>query len=316
MARKPNGTFSVSHSEMQTYKDCKRRWFLQYYMRLIKKRQPPRIAADTGIAVHSALHQYYILGGRTNHEQAHEAAIEHLRTSRDASLATDLSQEEIKTTNEIFDVADILTEGYFKWLEETGADDHWIVKGSEERFVVPGPLPNTEVKGFVDLHGVHEPSGDLLVVDTKVVGSIGDMMKTLHLNEQGPLYAVLMKINSGESENNRGFRVVWNMIKRNKQTARAKGPFYQRYELAINQAQLVQFYSQLQGQMADMIETDRRLRAGEDHVMVAYPRPSAECSWKCPYLALCGAMNDPRMDTDWLINNNYDQIPEEPVQIT
>lgn len=312
MARKEDGTFQVSHSEMSTYKDCKRRWFLQYYMRLVRKRQPIRIPADTGIAVHAALHQYYILGGQSNHDQAHTAAMEHLKASRDAALAVDLSSEELKMIGEVFDTADILTEGYFKWVDETGADDHWIVKGSEERLVVPGPIEGSEIKGYVDLHGEHQPSGDLLVVDTKVVASIDDTIKTLHLNEQGPLYAVLMK--QIDNQPNRGFRVVWNMIKRNKQTSRAKPPFYQRYELAINADQLVQFYAQLQGQIADMIETDRRLRAGEHHIMVAYPTPSNDCSWKCPYLALCGAMNDPRMDVDWLIQNNYDQWGEDPKQ--
>lgn len=312
MSRKDNGTFSVSHSEMQVYKDCKRRWFLQYFMRLVKKHQAPRKAADTGTAVHGALHQYYVLGGKSNPD-ARPQALEYLKLSEDASLATDLIEDEIKDIKDIYKTANILTKGYFEWLDETGADDHWIIKGSEERLVVEGPLPNTEIKGYVDLHGTHEPSGDLLVIDTKVTANPDEMIRTLHLNEQGPLYAILMKINE---EERRGFRVIWNMIKRNKQTKRAKPPFYQRYELAINEQQLQQFYAQLQGQIADMIETDRRLRDGEHHVMVAYPTPTSDCSWKCPYLALCGAMNDPRMDHQWLIDNNYEQYTESPVSLT
>lgn len=297
---------------MQVYKDCKRRWFLQYYMRLVKKYQAPRRAPDTGTAVHAALHQYYVLGGKSNPD-ARPQSLEYLKSAEDAALAIDATPDDLKEIREIYEVSNILVKGYFEWLDETGADDHWIIKGSEERLTAPGPLPGTEIKGYVDLHGVHEPSGDLLVVDTKVAASPGEMLKTLHLNEQGPLYAILMKINEGTER--RGFRVIWNMIKRNKQTSRAKGPFYQRYELAINSDQLQQFYAQLQGQIADMMETDRRLASGEHHVMVAYPNPGPDCSWKCPYLALCGAMNDPRMDTDWLIANNYEQYSDAPVEI-
>lgn len=310
MARRVNGRFQVSHSEMATYKECKRRWFLQYYMRIKKKYQSPRIAADTGLAVHAALHQYYVIGGKANHEVGYEAAMTHLEDERASMLARQLTPDEIKVINEIYDVADIVTEGYFEWVAETGADDHWTVKGSEERLVIDGPVPDTEVKGYIDLWGQHDVSGDLVVMDTKVVASIGDALKTLHLNEQGPLYGVLMSVNNPES---RGLRVVWNMLKRNKRTARAKPPFYQRYELAINPDQLVQFYAQLQGQLLDMLETERRLNNGEHHVMVAYPNPTRDCSWKCPYLAVCGAMTDARTDYQWILDNTYEQWNEEPI---
>lgn len=304
MARRPNGKFQVSHSEMLTYKECKRRWMLQYYLRLKRKHQTVRVAADTGIAVHGALHQYYVLGGRRNHEVGMEAAMQYLKDERASVLARELSPDEIKAIKEIFDVADIVTKGYFEWLDETGADDHWSVRGSEERLIMDGPVEDTEIKGYVDLWGEHEPSGDLIVMDTKIVASIGDALKTLHLNEQGPLYGVLMKVNNPEA---RGLRVVWNMIKRNKQTARAKPPFYQRYELAINPDQLAQFYVQLHGQLADMIETERRLNNGENHIEVAYPNPNRDCSWKCPYLSVCGAMQDARTDYQWILDNNYEQ---------
>jgi hypothetical protein len=307
MARKPNGRFSVSHSEIEVYKKCKRRWFLQYYMRLKKKHHAPRIAADTGITVHSALHQYYTLGGKHNHEQAFEAAMEHLKQSRDYDIASIEDPAELKAMEEIHKVAGIITEGYFKWVEETGADDDWKVEGSEQRLEVD--VEGTDVKGYVDLWGTHIPSGNFLVVDTKVVANIAEVLKTLHLNEQGPTYAVLMKML--DPDPNRGFRVVWNMIKRNKQTSRAKPPFYQRYELAINADQLAQFYMQLNGQIQDMITTEKRLNDGEAHYAVAYPSPSRDCSWQCPYLAVCGAMNDPRTDVEWIINNNYEQWGQE-----
>lgn len=123
------------------------------------------------------------------------------------------------------------------------------------------------------------------------------------------MYAVLAKIN--DPNETRGFRVIWNMIKRNKQTARAKPPFYQRYELAINGDQLRQFYAQLQGQIEEILRTEARLNAGESHIVAAYPTPTGDCSWKCQYFTVCGAMNDmTRNDVPFLINT-YFSTPEQ-----
>lgn len=311
MARRPDGKFTVSHSEMATFKQCKRRWYLEYYLRLRRKYQAPRIAADTGSAVHDALHTFYILGGVHNYDESFEAAMKTLELRLDSDLVRVAGDDQgTKDTYEINEVAGIVAEGYFEWLLETGADDHWRVEGSEERLIVPGPLPDTEIKGYVDIRGTHIPSGDLLVVDTKVVASLDDVIKTLHMNEQGPLYAMLLKIM--EPDINRGFRVVWNMLKRNKHTGRAKPPFYQRYELAINPDMLRQFYAQVHGQMMDMLELESKLNDGQPHHIVAYPNPTRDCSWQCPYFTLCGAMNDPRNDADWIIQNNY-EVGEERI---
>jgi hypothetical protein len=146
-------------------------------------------------------------------------------------------------------------------------------------------------------------------MDTKVTNSIDDMLKTLHIMEQGPMYAMLAKVIDGNP--NRGFRVIWNMVKRSKQTARSKPPHYARYELAINADQLRQFYAQLHGQLSDMLTLERRLNEGESHIVVAYPTPSKDCSWKCPYFTLCGAMNDvERNDIDFMIQT-YFTTPEQ-----
>lgn len=296
---------------MLTYKECKRRWMLEYYMGLRKKHQAPRIAADTGTATHEALHRFYIMGGMDNYDKASEAGMSVVTQARDQALARDLSEEEKDAIEVIYSTTEIITKGYFEWVKETGADDNWKVLGSEEKVTIPGPVEGTFIKGYMDLWGEHHPSNDMLVVDTKVVGQFGQILKTLHINEQGPLYALMMQVMNPEREH-RGFRVVWNMIKRNKQTRRAKPPFYQRYELAINIDQLRQFYAQLQGQLNDMLRTEERLNNGEAHVQVAYPTPSQDCSWKCPFVSVCGAMNDPRSDAEWLIQNNYVKVGRNP----
>jgi len=306
MGRQTESNYSFSHSEMEVHKQCRRRWYLKYYLKLRRNREPRAVARDTGILVHSALHEFYLLGGLTNRDISVPRMFEFINHARDTDLAK-VSETERKDVTEIHDVSRIVLQGYVEWLEETGADSYYEfhpgADGTEVELRAPGPVEGTEIMGYLDLAGTHKQSGDLVVMDTKVVASIDDMIKNLAINEQGPTYAILSKVNDPDPD--RGFRVVWNFLKRNKQTARAKPPFYQRYELAINQAMLQQFYLQLQGQMEEILRTEARLNAGESHVQVAYPTPSKDCSWKCEFFALCGQMNDPRTDSTWTINQYY-----------
>lgn len=307
MARNSPDLYTFSHSEFDTYKTCKRRWYLQYFRKLRRRREPIGKARDIGILVHAALSVFYKAGGLGG-DQSEELLFKYLENARDEDMLK-VEESDRKDITDIHNTSRIICQGYIEWLHETGADVGYVFDQSEVTLRGPGPVEGTEIMGIIDLGGTHEMSGDLFVMDTKVTDSIDNMVKTLHMVEQGPMYAVLAKINDPDPR--RGFRVVWNMLKRNKQTARAKPPFYQRYELAINADQLRQFYWQLQGQIEDMLRTEAQLAAGEDHIKVAYPNPTRDCSWKCPYFALCGAMNDmTRNDVDYLVSA-YFTTPEE-----
>ena len=310
MGRLNSDNYSFSHSEMATYKDCKRKWYLQYYLKLRRKREPKALARDTGILVHAALHQFYISGGLDG-EFSKDLMYQFLDNARDEDLLK-VEESDRKTVREVHDTSKIVIDGYIEWLHETGADIGYRFNHSEVELRAPGPVEGTEIMGIIDLGGEHVQSGDLFVMDTKVTNSIDVMLKTLHMGEQGPMYAALAKIN--DPDPNRGFRVVWNMLKRNKRTARAKPPFYQRCGLAMNMDQLRQFYLQLQGQMEEILRTEARLNDGESHIKVAYPTPSGDCVWKCPYFAVCGTMNDmKRNDVDFLFNAYY-TTPEQREQ--
>jgi hypothetical protein len=229
-----------------------------------------------------------------------------MREWLEMTMADDIArmhEADEKTVRATHAYADVVLDGYFKWLTETRADDEYDFRESEVKLAVPGPVEGTELFGILDLAGDHKPSGDLFVMDTKVVASIDEAIRILHLNEQAPLYAILSKIT--DPDETRGFRVVWNFIKKTKQTARSKPPFYQRYELALNIDQLRQFWEQLHGQTMEILRTEQRLLSGESHITVAPPTPSRDCTWKCQYFAICGVMNDPRNDLQWMLNEYY-----------
>lgn len=302
MGRLTPTNYSFSHSEMTTFKECKRRWYLHYYLGLRRRKSGISIPRETGTVVHQGLHLFYTAGGLDG-PNAEELMFRYLENARDADLVS-VAEEERKDILNIHDTAMILCRGYLEWLHETGADVGLRFDQSEVELRAPGPVEGTEIMGIIDLGGTHEQSGDLFVMDTKTTNSFNTMLQTLHIQEQPVMYAVLAMLN--ETEPRRGFRIIWNMLKRNKQTAKAKPPFYQRYELAMNMDMLRQFYLQLQGQIEDVLRTEARLNAGEPHVQVAYPTPTGDCSWKCPFFQVCGPMNDlSRNDVDFLVNAYY-----------
>jgi hypothetical protein len=52
------------------------------------------------------------------------------------------------------------------------------------------------------------------------------------------------------------------------------------------------FWSRIHGELYDMMGVKAALDAGVSHHQVAYPRPSGDCSWKCPFFAICPMFDD------------------------
>lgn len=287
--------YRLSHTEIQTFKRCKRKWYLRYHLGWKQREKVRRVARDTGIVVHEALHQYYA----NNRDE--EGAIRLIadRSVEDISMA---QAHEVETVTEVYKLANIIVDGYFAWLDETGNDDRFNITGSEMMLEAPSPVDGVTLFGIVDLIGSHV-DGDIVVLDTKVVASIEETVRMLHLNEQALMYAVLAKVN--DPNPNRPFRVVWSMLKRSKRTARARPPFYDRYELVISPGQLEVFYEQLHGVITAMLELEAKLNAGVSPNSVAFPSPTKDCTWECEFFAVCPAMNDPNSDPNWLLNTYY-----------
>ena len=292
---------------MDTFKSCKRRWYLHYFLGLRRRTERRAVPRDTGTLVHAALDVFYKRGGTTNIEQARDAVSEFVQRQRIEDQSTVIDSE-VDKLQQTYEFANIAIDGYVAWLLATGADDPYDFQESEVKLTAPGPVDGTTLLGILDLAGTHRASGDLFVMDTKTITSIDTTIKTLNLNEQAPMYATLSTINDGNPD--RHFRVVWNLIRRCKQTKKAKPPFYARYELALNTATLDQFWRQLHGQVKDILQAEQRLNAGQAHVEVCYPAPTPDCSWKCPYIMICGTMNDPRNDITWMLNEYYSTAAE------
>ena len=146
--------------------------------------------------------------------------------------------------------------------------------------------------GKLDIEAERTYDDSLLFLDHKTVQSISDSASRLHMDEQMLHYHLikyLKELELAEAEQ-RPMRMVdgalYNMLRKVKRTARATPPFYDRVEIRHSHDELQAYYRRVWGEVRDILETEKRLET-EDPRVVAYPRPSRDCSWKCEFFPVC-----------------------------
>lgn len=280
----------ISNSEIQTHKECKRKWYLGYYRRLTKRRADGvDKAARTGSIVHDSLEEYY--RGTDKLE-----VLQNMRVRRAEDPLAD------QYTNE-WSLAEIMVEGYFQWLDETGADQDFRIWAVEEKITAPAPEPfgsaGVWLIGKLDLIAERVSDGTLFKMDHKTVQNFDQMISSLPQNEQSRHYGIIQRYRHPDRPLQ---GAIWNMLRKVKRSARANPPFYMRYEIRWNAEQYDVFWDRLRGEIGDMLETQYRLDQGASHHVVAYPSPGSDCHWKCEFYPVCHLMDDPRTDSEMMID--------------
>ncbi len=265
----------VSNSEIQTYKQCKRKWFLQY-VRKLRAPERPTGALALGTAVHEALGNYYEPGGNNN------TAIVLLDSIYQDKLdsfpfKTDEIQKEYR-------LASTMAQGYFQWVEEEGIDQNLIILESEAEIESEIRLPSgllAVVLGKRDLIGQDEHERKFFL-DFKTCQTLGDSL--LDINEQLLTYALLHKLNNPSDMPQ---YAIWRMLRKTLRTERAKPPFFATEQIELSDKVLRNFYTRLTGTLEEMARTKAELAAGADHRFACYPTASSRCSWGCEFRVAC-----------------------------
>jgi RecB family exonuclease len=294
-------TISVSNSEIQAFKRCKRKWWLTYYRRLQRNREDGFGPRAIGNRVHAALAAYYDV-------EPTDAFSVH-----DELLAVDLENFPEDTDKIVKEglLSRIMLEGYFEWLEETGADEGLTVTGVETELQAVLEIKGQPVtiRGKLDKRLVREIDGARRFLDHKTVQEFTTPAKVLDIDEQFLMYE-LLEVLSGATDMDDPGRVdggIYNMLRKVKRSATAKPPFYMRLEISHNAATLRAFYERLHGELHDLMTARERLDAGESHQAVAYPTPTRDCPWQCDFFAVCHLVNDPSADADHIISVAYSE---------
>lgn len=297
---------SISNSEIQTFKRCRRRWWLEYYRGLKPIDVPHTGALKLGIRLHNALELYYKEGAPlvdTYLKMYESDKIEFMHT-----LQSNDEKEYKKFVSE-GELGRVMLEGYIEWLAETNADSDMKIVGIEEKlsYNLKEVDDRVEVIGKTDLLIRRSIDGSRAIFDHKSAVSFNDYYLHGRNMEQLMLYSLLQKIGN-ESDGSPIDGGTFNLLKKVKRSATAKPPFYDRIDVRFNDNTLDSFWYRLIGVITDMMNVRDQLDAGANHKFVAYP--TAKMDWscaQCPFFKVC-PMFDDGSDAEGFIEDFFHQV--------
>lgn len=273
----------VSPSEMAKFMRCRRQWALLYYYKWAVN---PLTASPTGVAllgtrIHAAMEAYY------GYDIDPLSALDIIYDA-EAVKRPDRADELMKER----EWAVTMVSGYLDWAAEHGLDEEHEVVATERELETHLMLTNGQmavVTGKLDQIVRRTLDGALQLRDWKTVATLSKA-DTILIDAQMRIYSALLAISSG------GVRVdgaLYTMMLRSKRTARATGPFYEQVHVRYNDAEQKNMLTRVTGVLDDMDRVTRRLDAGADHRLVAYPNPIPDrCAWDCPFLQVCPMFDD------------------------
>jgi transcriptional regulator with XRE-family HTH domain len=289
----------VSNSEVQSFLDCRRRWWLAWYRGLTPTRESPLGARAIGDRVHRALQCWYVPEGEARTTPA--AALERLIVE-DWSVIVEQgldTPDMQKQFNSEANLERAMVEGYSEWLEETG-EDVGLTVVAPETYVEARLLDGEETPdgrpvdaiAKIDVRVTREVDGVRRVIDHKTMAEFARARARLRLGDPQMLHYHLVEWLSTEEGEARCAGALYNMLRRVRRTASAKPPYYERIPIDHNQAQVDSYRRQLTGIVDEMLEVEADLAAGADHQRVVYPHKTNDCSWKCEFNGVCPMFDD------------------------
>lgn len=292
----------VSQSEMKTFLRCRRKWYLSEFRRLAPKGNDPSGPLKSGSRVHVGLEAFYTPGQDPLDEL--KKAQDHDWGQYTASLVM-IGDAPDQGTVEAFtkdcELERIMVEGYGEWIAETGADADLEFIATEEIVSVRGdrvfPVlarkygKPFEIVGKLDARVRRNMDGKRLFVDHKTAQSITMALPMLQTDPQMLHYHWL---ESWTQDGAWTDGAIYNVLKKVKRTKAAKPPFYARYEIHHNDREIGSYEARLHEIISSMFRVEALLEVAspEAAAQIAYPNPTRDCSWDCPFFTVCPMFDD------------------------
>lgn len=297
----------ITNSEVKTWKRCRRKWYLGQFRGLRMMRENPVSAAKLGTVFHDALAAHYDPNDPRHPLEVvgYYAETDVIEAGEDASLVKKIRAQE--------ELVSAMVEGYLEWLQETGEDEDLEVVSVESSVEVPlrevvDPLGRpVTLLGKKDLRVRNRQSGLLSFMDHKSVDDFS-RINLLHLDVQMKLYVLLDVLEQVEAGETPVFTeaALYNMARKVKRSARAKPPFFMREPVRFNAATIRSFWRTLHSDVREILAAEATLSDGADHRDVCSPNPTRDCSWECPFLAICGAVDEDPKAAEAVISSYYE----------
>lgn len=288
----------ISNSEIQAFLDCTRRWWLSYYRKLRPSYEAPVGPLSIGSRVHRALEEGYSSPGRV--EEMRRVLAESIEA--DYALAHELGV--VDQFEKECELALIMLEGFVEWAADEGMDAGWEVI-AHERIVKTPPIMINDVqvvlKGKLDQMIRREMDGAVFMRDWKTTQTLKLVM--MAFMPQLKMYLLLLALTEPDSRVTGGQFVFLKKVKR---TARAEPPFYHIEEAFPSNTEMASFWEQTMGTLGRMVDTTLALDAGGNHHALVPPRPTRDCSWRCPFYHGC-PMFDDGSDVERYLADNFEE---------
>lgn len=290
----------ISNSEMETFLDCPRKWYLTYYSNIVRTSEPiDSIAArEAGTEAHAGVEAYYTTGSEV-------AAYAVMQQRREEALSRLEDPTERKLwASKVGDVAHAMVEGYFQWLSETGADEGYRFTNIEETISAPSPVARVTIRGKMDHEMQRTDSGLYYVGDLKTSKDIDRPIRLANLGiPQALTYAWIQRVSNPLKIYVGG---IWTILRQVKRGPSSKPPYFARHHVRMSSADIDAHEHNITGVIQRMKDTNDALDAGVSHQVVAYPHRTDSCLWKCPFVEVCSFVNRPGVVAEDLVEFNYE----------
>lgn len=292
-----DGVPRYSNSELGTFEDCQRRWWLTFYRGLGPRSEPPTGVREIGSRVHRALKDYYAPPGVQSRDPRDALedylagdwqGIELRYLLRNQEAPAELRDEYRREA----DLQRAMVAGYLQWVQETGADSDLRVVEPEAYLEADLPEVNSKIIAKLDVRVTRDSDLARLWLEHKTVGSISQRLRTVSLDEQVLHQTLVETLDSEAAGGQRVVGVIYNLIRRVKRGVTAKPPFFQRVEVHHNLHELDSFRRRTVLRIRGIKAARSLLDDGVDHRDVVTPRPTGDCSWKCPFVQVCPMFDD------------------------
>lgn len=288
---------TISNSEIQTFKMCRRKWYLVYYRELGLRRMDSEFvgARSLGSRMHLALDATYT--GELQGLDINPLTFLNSLYEEDAILLMKYNREEevIKLRKEQ-DLARAMLEGFLTWREEEAIDYGMKLVGVETVVQVPSGVEGVSLRGKLDQRWYRETDGARLFRDWKTVADLKAPVALLPLDEQMKFYHLLEYLESmsktGGEPQWRTDSHMYTMLRKVKRTATANPPFYGQVENGHNMHELRSMWKRVHKIIAEIIALRLALMNKGDHQYEAPPTPGRHCTWACDFYTVCAMMDD------------------------
>jgi hypothetical protein len=290
----------LTNSEIFMWQRCPRMWLLTYYLGYTPDADDVTGNRILGIRVHCALQGYYgyELDPLTVLHVLYQLALEAF-PDYEAELLAER------------DLASAMVEGYLEWITTEGKDATLTCVATEAEVIVPLPgVPGVELMGKLDQVVLDDATGLLSFLDHKTAASF-ERHELLAISPQFRYYSLLQKLAvAGHQGAPRVMGGFVNTLRRVKRTSKAVPPFYQRDPFRYNEEMINSTLLKVTGIAKKIVAARGALDwiytegGGDLTLLNAYQAThlphlaiETDCSWRCPFLALCPMLDD---GSDWV----------------